>query len=78
MKTMVEKEVIVGPFFSASTTIADRSGLGKITIDTLPDDAFLEIFDVDGAQSIDAWQTLVHVCIRWRDVVSASARRLNL
>ena len=27
---------------------------------------------------IQAWQTLVHVCRRWRSVVLASPRRLNL
>jgi hypothetical protein len=30
------------------------------------------------ASDVDKWHTLVHVCRRWRDVVFASPRRLNL
>jgi hypothetical protein len=59
----------------------------------LPEDVLLEIFDfyvdedldedLDEADSypkdeIDVWQTLVHVCRRWRRVVFGSPRRLNL
>jgi hypothetical protein len=52
----------------------------------LPDIALLEIFDVyiheeaDGYQDegIEAWQTLVHVCRKWRNVVFGSPLRLNL
>jgi hypothetical protein len=45
----------------------------------LPDVALLGIFDfyVDKAP-IEAWQTLVHVCRTWRNVVFGSPRRLNL
>ena len=67
----------------------------RITIDTLPDDVLLEIFDfysdavadnqppfVAGGRNVplheDFWHTLVHVCRRWRCIVSASTRRLNL
>ena len=67
----------------------------RITIDTLPDDVLLEIFDfysdavadnqppfVAGGRNVplhvDFWHTLVHVCRRWRSIVSASTRRLNL
>ena len=52
--------------------------------DMLPDDVLLAIFDiyVDGVQvakrGVEAWQTLVHVCQRWRSVVFGSPRRLNL
>ena len=57
-----------------------------MTIGTLPDDALLEIFsfyvevdDEDGrVNCLEDWQTLVHVCQRWRSVVFASPRRLNL
>ena len=55
-----------------------------IPIDILPDDVLLAIFDlyVDGAQvakkGVQAWQTLVHVCRRWRSVIFGSPRRLNL
>ena len=50
----------------------------------LPDGVLLEIFNVyvdQGQftkQDIEVWQTLVHVCQRWRTVVFGSPRRLNL
>jgi hypothetical protein len=54
----------------------------------LPDDVLLEIFHffVDEAwnehesekDAMKAWQSLVHVCRRWRSVVFGSPRRLNL
>ena len=52
----------------------------------LPDDSLLEIFgfymEDDRAiyvrSKMDAWQTLVHVCRRWRSIVFGSPRRLNL
>ena len=52
----------------------------------LPDVALLEIFDfyqicyMDSAPtpSTGRWQTLVHVCRKWRIVVFGSPRRLNL
>ena len=63
-------------------------------IETLSDDVLLEIFDsclvkneeinpwrdpdVDESDPYDAWYTLAHVCQRWRYVVFASPRRLNL
>src|SRR6266403_705945 len=55
-------------------------------IDVLPDDVLLGIFDfymdVDlsygGKMEIEAWQSLVHVCRRWRRVVFGSPRCLNL
>ena len=65
----------------------------RITIDTLPDDVLLEIFGfylgafnrspfVAGGRNVplhvDLWHTLVHVCRRWRSVISTSTRRLNL
>ena len=56
------------------------------SIDTLPDDVLLEVFnlhgyyddDVFGEEREKAWQTLVHVCRRWRWIVFGSPRRLNL
>ncbi|KAI0291091.1 hypothetical protein BC826DRAFT_1106068 [Russula brevipes] len=55
-------------------------------IDKLPDDVLLDIFDFylenDNSacepRDTDEWHTLVHVCQRWRKVVFASPRRLNL
>jgi len=51
-----------------------------VTIETLPDETLLGIFDfyVDGTRGDDRWHTLVHVCQRWRNVVFASPRRLDL
>ena len=67
-----------------------------VTIDVLPDDVLLAIFDfhVVGYQDLDfseallsdhdtktkirSWQSLVHVCRRWRGLVLGSPRRLNL
>ena len=56
-----------------------------ISIDTLPDDVLLAIFNyyVNGdAQDVtereEAWQLLVHMCRRWRSIVFGSPRRLKL
>jgi hypothetical protein len=65
-----------------------------LTIDDLPDDDLLEIFDFyvvryqdlcfhefgnyEIKRKIESWQSLVHVCRRWRGLVFASPRRLNL
>ena len=66
-----------------------------LTIDDLPDDVLLEMFDfyVVGyrdlgfrhlfefrtiREDLESWQSLVHVCRRWRSLVFASPRRLNL
>jgi hypothetical protein len=54
------------------------------SIDMLPDDVLLEIFDLCAdevtftKEEIEAWQSLVHVCRRWRSIVFGSPRRLNL
>ena len=57
----------------------------RVTIQTLPDNVLLEIFkfNVDDAWEVadypeDEWHTLVHVCQRWRFVVLASPRWLDL
>ncbi|KAI9443685.1 hypothetical protein F5148DRAFT_789137 [Russula earlei] len=57
----------------------------RVTINTLPDDLLVEIFHFCvivvsknwGIVSKE-WHTLVHVCQRWRHVVFASPRRLNV
>ena len=55
------------------------------TIDILPDNVLLEVFSFYQAARIDIpsyqawkWRTLVHVCRRWRSIVFASPRRLDL
>ena len=65
-----------------------------VTIDDLTDDDLLAIFDFYVAEhqglldfifnigrwrrETESWQSLVHVCRRWRGLVFASPRRLNL
>ena len=56
-----------------------------VTINKLPDEVLLEIFDFYIAYPLpppsyeeDAWHTLVHVCQRWRYVVLGSPCRLDL
>ena len=51
----------------------------------LHDDVLLDIFDFcldqdlyDTKQNAESWQSLVHVCRRWRSVVFGSSYRLNL
>jgi hypothetical protein len=48
----------------------------------LPEDVLLEISDwyLDDTEfyNLEAWQTLAHVCRKWRNVVFGSPRRLNL
>ena len=63
------------------------SDVGQATpIDVLSDEVLLSIFDVYikgndllyGIKKIEKWQTLVHVCRRWRSIVFGSPRSLNL
>ena len=57
-----------------------------IRIDVFPDDVLLEIFDfymnmnpsLGRKTEIEAWQSLIHVCRRWRNLVFGSPRRLDL
>jgi len=70
----------------------NEGGTGRlfpwVTIDVLPDNVLLETFefyqdkddadDIDDGYNYDGWQTLVHVCRRWRCIVFASPRRLDL
>ena len=72
-----------------------RCDVGRVlTIDDLPDDDLLAIFDLyvfiyhdrdfgelsdyDIKRKIESWQSLVHVCQRWRGLVLGSPRCLNL
>ncbi len=53
-------------------------------MDVLPDDVLLVVFDfhlvkyAKRDKDTCRWQTLVHVCRRWRSIVFGSPRRLNL
>ncbi len=71
-------------FFSRAMT-ADWRGVGQVSIDILPDDVLVDIFDLHihqaqrySSQGIETWRTLVHVSRRWRNVALGSPRRLNL
>jgi len=61
--------------------------VGHVPIDKLPIELLLEIFDFCVCQDDDhdgvwkytsSWKPLVHVCRRWRYIVFAAPRRLNL
>ena len=51
-----------------------------MTINKLPDDALIYVFDFYLAEysKVEAWHTLVHVRRRWRTLIFGSPRRLNL
>jgi hypothetical protein len=54
-----------------------------MTIDALPDEALLEVFsfylvEESEDEDMELWHPLVHVCRRWRNIVFASPRRLNV
>ena len=71
--------------YLATTADISRWDVGQvISVDTLPDDVLLATFQYvikDGIYEDDnemAWQRLVHVCRRWRSLILASPRHLNL
>jgi len=80
----VLKGIQVGDNRQLEWTIAELGFTDQLhpllTIDLLPDDVLIEIFDSYLIQDgrVDAWHTLVHVCRRWRYLVFAVPRRLNL
>jgi hypothetical protein len=70
-------------FFAPNpVTTNDWHNVGRITIDILPDEVLLEIFDfLVESYKFEAenwWRTLVHVCRKWRNVIFESPHRLNL
>ena len=74
---------MVTPTRSDSCTVVKYKRV--VIIDPLPDDVFLEIFDLflrDLAdypvQRMRKWIILAHVCQRWRRIIFASPRRLDL
>ena len=74
---------MVTPTRSDSCTVVKYKRV--VIIDPLPDDVFLEIFDLflrDLAdypvQRMRKWLILAHVCQRWRRIIFASPRRLDL
>ena len=79
-----KQEIISKPlpcmsFLLCRTTTANWYDIGQVTIDILPDDVLLVIFDYYLAeQYFKGWEMLVHVCQNWRSVVFHSPLRLNL
>jgi hypothetical protein len=67
---------------SNTATIANNwyDVIDRVTTYKLPDVVLLEIFHfyVDRTTKLEVWQTLVHVCRKWRNVVFGSPRRLHL
>src|SRR5712671_178617 len=64
---------------------ADRSDVGQVTIDNLPDNVLLEVFYfyksgymVFRQFVMWDWQELAQVCRRWRSIIFASPQRLGL
>ena len=68
--------------------VSDIRRTSKELIKLLPDDVLLEIFDfyvhhtlypwLSMKANVEGWQSLVHVCRRWRNLVLGSPCRLNL
>ena len=65
-------------FFPIACTDVYWCKIARVEIDLLPDLALLEIFDHCKDDGVVYWYPLVHVCRRWRNVILASPRRLNL
>ena len=69
--------------FAAQQASSNWYDIGRVTIDILPDDVLLVIFDHHVAEAdedgkYEEWQMLVHVCQKWRYIVFRSPLRLNL
>jgi len=58
-------------------TATDRCIIGYAAINALPNELLLEIFDYCVYPS-EEWETLVHVCRRWRPIVFSAPLRLRL
>ncbi|KAH8986384.1 hypothetical protein EDB92DRAFT_1273230, partial [Lactarius akahatsu] len=76
-----------GRFLNMGKVLSKNYRYGA-TIDVLPDNVFLDIFDfclrdstmpeLEVIQHMRIWQVLGHVCQRWRRIIFASPRRLDL
>jgi hypothetical protein len=76
---MINEGQCMYPLAQPLAPTVDWCYVARMTIDVLPDNTLLEIFDfyLDGAR-MEAWITLVHACQKWRSVVFGSPSRLNL
>jgi hypothetical protein len=79
-KNLVERDRCTSFRNYPRRTTADWCHLGQVTIDILPDDILLCIFNVhvNGTYKREEWRTLVHVCRRWRTLVFGSPHHLNV
>lgn len=61
-------------------TTAECDNVDKVIFDMLPDDILLELFHIylNGDKMTQGWHTLIHVCRRWRYIIFASPRVLDL
>ena len=81
---ILPSDVDVRIFFTKQVELSELCGTGRVSINMLPDDILLIIFDFYRADVMNyvgptcAWHRLVHVCRRWRHVVFASPVRLGL
>ena len=68
------------PFYVILTSATAANLYDIVTIDKLPDNVLLEVFEyyVNDIFWKDVWRTLVQVCRRWRRIVFGSPRLLNL
>lgn len=83
MPMLLHNRNIVCILCSMRQLLTNRWDIGRVSIDILPEDVLLEIFDhyVDPTEiddGIEAWCTLVQVCRKWRIIVLESPLRLNL
>jgi hypothetical protein len=82
----MKKVINVRLVSQCALTAADRPTSARVTIDVLPDDLLLEIFDLYREEITCRypkkpaweWTTLAHVCRRWQAIILASPRRLHL
>jgi len=80
---IVDKPLRRTSFWLRRATTTNWCDIGRLTIDILPEDVLLEIFDhyvakADEDGKHEEWEILVHVCQKWRYVVFWSPLRLNL
>jgi len=63
-----------------SQTTTYLCDIGNATIDMLPDEVLVEIFElyIEELGDEEDWETLLHVCRRWRQIAFAAPRRLEL
>jgi len=70
--------------YTMSVMPSELCDADPVTINMLPDDVLLDIFDFYRMEVTNyvgptyTWHRLAHVCRRWRDVVFASPNRLDL